>query len=54
MKTLSKVTALALFISLTGAVYSVPTFAKPDPAKIEERKNRKSKVMSERTGKKSC
>jgi Tfp pilus assembly protein PilF len=52
MKTLSKVTALALFISLTGAVYSAPTFAKPDPAKIEERKTRKSKVMSERTGKK--
>lgn len=52
MKTLSKVTALALLISLGGAVYSAPTLAKADPAKIEERKKRKTKVMGERTGKK--
>ena len=52
MKTLSKVTALALLISLGGAVYSAPTLAKADPAKVEERKKRKTKVMGERTGKK--
>ncbi len=52
MRTFSKATAIALMISLTGAVYTAPTLAKPDPAKIEERKKRKSKVMSERTGKK--
>jgi chaperonin cofactor prefoldin len=52
MKTLSKVTAIALLISLGGAVYSAPSLAKPDLAKVEERKKRKTKVMGERTGKK--
>jgi Tfp pilus assembly protein PilF len=52
MKTLSKVTAFALLISLGGVVYSAPTLAKPDPAQIEERKKRKTTVMGERTGKK--
>jgi Tfp pilus assembly protein PilF len=52
MKALFKVTSLALVMSLGSVVYSAPTLAKPDPAQIEERKKRKTKVMSERTGKK--
>lgn len=51
MKQLHKATALALLISLTG-VCSSNAVAAPDPAKIEARKNAKTKIMGERTGKK--
>ncbi|TLX50653.1 hypothetical protein CWC31_10710 [Pseudoalteromonas ruthenica] len=52
MKNLSKVTALALLISLSGSVVSTSVFAAPNYEEIEKRKNAKTKVMSERTGKK--
>jgi predicted Zn-dependent protease len=52
MKTLSKVTALALLLSLGAVTITAPVSAAPDAAKIEERKKRKTKVMGERVGKK--
>ncbi len=52
MKQLTKVTALALLISLGGTVVATPAFAKPDYAEIEKRKSAKTKVMGERVGKK--
>jgi tetratricopeptide (TPR) repeat protein len=52
MTHLKKATALALLMSLSGTVYSTAAFAAPDFAKIEERKNAKTKIMGERTGKK--
>jgi len=52
MRNLSKVTALAVLMSLSGAVITAPVLAAPDYAKIEERKKAKTKIMGERTGKK--
>ncbi|KNC65893.1 tetratricopeptide repeat protein [Pseudoalteromonas ardens] len=52
MKQMSKATALALMMSLAGGALSTAAFAAPDPAKIEARKNAKTKVMGERVGKK--
>ncbi|MBQ4847963.1 tetratricopeptide repeat protein [Pseudoalteromonas sp. MMG005] len=52
MTHLKKATALALLMSLSGTVYSTAAVAAPDYAKIEERKNAKTKIMGERTGKK--
>ncbi|CAM3955422.1 tetratricopeptide repeat protein [Pseudoalteromonas byunsanensis] len=52
MTQFKKATALALLMSLSGTVYSTAAVAAPDYAKIEERKNAKTKIMGERTGKK--
>ncbi|MGO2012556.1 MAG: hypothetical protein ACTJH9_15210 [Pseudoalteromonas sp.] len=52
MRNLSKVTALALVMSFSGAVVTAPALAAADPAKVEARKNAKTKVMGERVGKK--
>jgi tetratricopeptide (TPR) repeat protein len=52
MKNLSKVTALALLISLGGSVVSPTVMAKPNYEEIEKRKKAKTKIMGERTGKK--
>ncbi|WP_105258366.1 tetratricopeptide repeat protein [Pseudoalteromonas sp. T1lg88] len=52
MKNLSKVTALALLISVSGGVVSTSALAAPNYAEIEKRKNAKTKVMGERVGKK--
>ncbi|MFY8272656.1 tetratricopeptide repeat protein [Pseudoalteromonas sp. SSDWG2] len=52
MKNLSKVTALALLISLSGTVVSTSAVAAPNYEEIEKRKNAKTKVMGERVGKK--
>lgn len=52
MRNLSKVTALAVLMSLSGAVFTAPVLAAPDYAKIEERKKAKTRVMGERVGKK--
>lgn len=52
MRNFSKVTALAILMSVTGATLSASVLAKPDYAKIEERKKAKTKIMGERTGKK--
>ena len=52
MKNLSKVTALALLISLGGSVVSPAVSAKPNYEEIEKRKKAKTKIMGERTGKK--
>ncbi|MBQ4814106.1 hypothetical protein J8M20_22260 [Pseudoalteromonas luteoviolacea] len=52
MKQMSKATALALMMSLAGGALSTAVVAAPDPAKIEERKKAKTKVMGERVGKK--
>jgi tetratricopeptide (TPR) repeat protein len=52
MRNFSKVTALAILMSVSGAVFIAPVLAAPDYAKIEERKNAKTKIMGERTGKK--
>ena len=52
MKSLPKLTALALLVSLTGGMYSTAVFAAPNYEEIEERKNAKTKVMGERVGKK--
>lgn len=52
MKSLPKLTALALLVSLTGGMYSTAVFAAPNYKEIEERKNAKTKVMGERVGKK--
>ncbi|WP_105255147.1 tetratricopeptide repeat protein [Pseudoalteromonas sp. T1lg75] len=52
MKNLSKVTALALLISVSGGVVSTSAVAAPNYAEIEKRKNAKTKVMGERVGKK--
>ena len=42
MRNLSKVTALAVLMSLSGAVITAPVLAAPDYAKIEERKKSKN------------
>lgn len=52
MRNLSKVTALAVLMSFSGAVFTAPVLAAPDPAKIEARKKAKTRIMGERTGKK--
>ena len=52
MRNLSKVTALAILMSVSGAAITAPVLAAPDYAKIEERKKAKTKIMGERTGKK--
>ena len=52
MRNLSKVTALAVLMSLSGAVFTAPVLAAPDAAKIEARKKAKTRVMGERVGKK--
>ena len=52
MKNFSKVTALALLISLGGSVVSPAVSAKPNYEEIEKRKKAKTKIMGERTGKK--
>ena len=52
MRNLSKVTALALLMTLSGVVFTAPALAAPDYAKIEARKKAKTKVMGERVGKK--
>ncbi|MBE0378547.1 tetratricopeptide repeat protein [Pseudoalteromonas prydzensis] len=52
MRNLSKVTALAVLMSLSGAVFTASVLAAPDYAKIEERKKAKTRVMGERVGKK--
>jgi len=52
MRNLSKVTALAILMSVSGATLSSSVLAAPDYAKIEERKKAKTKIMGERTGKK--
>ncbi len=52
MKNLTKVTALALLLSLGGTVVSTPVMAKPNYAEIEKRKKAKTRIMGERTGKK--
>ncbi|MBG9990549.1 tetratricopeptide repeat protein [Pseudoalteromonas sp. APC 3358] len=52
MRNFSKVTALAILMSVTGATLSASVLAAPDYAKIEERKKAKTKIMGERTGKK--
>ncbi|WP_462158016.1 tetratricopeptide repeat protein [Pseudoalteromonas sp. GB56] len=52
MKNLSKVTALALLISISGAAVSTSAVAAPNYEEIEKRKNAKTKVMGERVGKK--
>ena len=52
MRNLSKVTALAILMSVSGATLSASVLAAPDYAKIEERKKAKTKIMGERTGKK--
>lgn len=52
MKHLTKVTALALLISVSGAVVTAPALAAPNYADIEKRKKAKTKVMGERVGKK--
>ena len=52
MRNLSKVTALAVLMSLSGAVFTAPALAAPDAAKIEARKKAKTRVMGERVGKK--
>jgi tetratricopeptide (TPR) repeat protein len=52
MTQFKKATALALLMSLSGTIYSNAAVAAPDYAKIEERKNAKTKIMGERTGKK--
>ena len=52
MRNLSKVTALAVLMSFSGAVFTAPALAAPDYAKIEERKKAKTRVMGERVGKK--
>ena len=51
MRSFSKVTALAILMSMSGAVFTAPVLAEPDYAKIEERKNAKTKIMGERIGK---
>ena len=48
MRNLSKVTALAILMSLSGAAFTAPALAAPDYAKIEARKKAKTKVMGER------
>ncbi|MBE0363488.1 hypothetical protein PULV_a0939 [Pseudoalteromonas ulvae UL12] len=52
MKNLSKVTALALLISLGGGLTTTSVMAKPNYEEIEKRKKAKTQVMSERVGKK--
>lgn len=52
MRNFSKVTALAILMSVSGASLTAPVLAAPDYAKIEERKKAKTKIMGERTGKK--
>ncbi len=52
MRNFSKVTALAILMSVSGATLSASVLAAPDYAKIEERKKAKTKIMGERTGKK--
>ncbi|WP_404339453.1 tetratricopeptide repeat protein [Pseudoalteromonas mariniglutinosa] len=52
MRNLSKVTALAILMSMSGVVLTAPVLAAPDLAKIEERKKAKTKIMGERVGKK--
>ena len=52
MRNLSKVTALAILMSVSSATLSSSVLAAPDYAKIEERKKAKTKIMGERTGKK--
>ena len=52
MRNLSKVTALAVLMSFSGAVFTASALAAPDYAKIEERKKAKTRVMGERVGKK--
>ncbi|MFC3032344.1 tetratricopeptide repeat protein [Pseudoalteromonas fenneropenaei] len=52
MKHLSKATALALLISISGAAVTAPALAAPNYADIEQRKKAKTKVMGERVGKK--
>ena len=52
MRNFSKVTALAILMSVSGVALTAPVLAAPDYAKIEERKKAKTKIMGERTGKK--
>ena len=52
MRNFSKVTALAILMSVSGASLTAPVVAAPEYAKIEERKNANTKIMGERTGKK--
>ncbi|MGJ8675042.1 MAG: hypothetical protein ACSHWP_03730, partial [Pseudoalteromonas sp.] len=52
MRNFSKVTALAILMSVSGATLTASVLAAPDYAKIEERKKAKTKIMGERTGKK--
>lgn len=52
MRNFSKVTALAILMSVSCASLTAPVLAAPDYAKIEERKKAKTKIMGERTGKK--
>lgn len=42
MRNLSKVTALALLMSLSGVAFTAPALAAPDYAKIEARKKSKN------------
>lgn len=51
MRNLSKITALAILMSVSGASLTAPVLAAPDYAKIEERKKAKTKIMGERIGK---
>jgi tetratricopeptide (TPR) repeat protein len=52
MRNFSKVTALAILMSVSGAVFTTSVLAAPDYAKIELRKKAKTKIMGERAGKK--
>lgn len=52
MRNFSKVTALAILMSVSGVMFTTSVLAAPDYAKIEERKKAKTKIMGERTGKK--
>ncbi|CCQ12339.1 TPR domain protein, putative component of TonB system [Pseudoalteromonas luteoviolacea B = ATCC 29581] len=52
MKHLSKATALALLLSISGAALTAPAVAAPNYAEIEKRKKAKTKIMGERVGKK--
>ena len=45
MRNLSKVTALALLMSLSGVAFTAPALAAPDYAKIEARKKAKEEGM---------
>jgi len=52
MKNLSKVTALALLMTLGAGFTATAVVAKPDYAEIEKRKKAKTQIMGERVGKK--